>query len=301
MAEVMTDDIEQQTMPDATADTPATESGGTAVPLEEGESYVDSSTDTDTSGAAPVTPDEMVVSIGDEKLEVEEDTSPAPTWVRDLRKNFREAQRKNRELEAKLTQLTGGTSVPTALPPKPKFEDYGFESDQFEPALAAWLEKKTAYENYQARHRQEVEARENEWKTRLAEYNRSKASLKVRDYDDAEAAVLEKFSVEQQSIMVQGSDNPALVVYALGKNNKRAAELAKIADPIQFAVAIGKLENQLKVTPRKTPPAPPPTPVSGTAPVSGTVDRTLEKLREEAARTGDFTKVLQHKRAKSAR
>jgi hypothetical protein len=35
--------------------------------------------------------------------------------------------------------------------------------------------------------------------------------------------------------------------------------------------------------------------VSGTGPVSGSVDSTLERLREEAARTGDMSKVFKYK------
>ena len=86
-------------------------------------------------------------------------------------------------------------------------------------------------------------------------------------------------------------------VYALGKNPKKLAELASIKDPVRFAVAVAKLETQLKVSTRKPPP-PPPKITSGSAPVSGSVDSTLERLRAEAERTGDYTKVIQYKRSK---
>lgn len=237
--------------------------------------------------------DEITVSIGDEKPE-DEDNASAPAWVRDLRKNFREVQRKNRELEAKLAQATGGqVSVPT-LPSKPKLEDFDYEPDRFEPALAAWIEKKAVYEEHQQRRKSEIESQEVQWKTRLEEYNKAKVALKVRDYDDAEATVMEKFSTDQQGIVVHGSENPALIVYALGKNPKRASDLAKITDPIQFAVAVGRLETQLKVVARKSPP-PPTKIVTGTARVSGTVDSALERLRSEAEKTGDYSKVYKHK------
>jgi hypothetical protein len=51
----------------------------------------------------------------------------------------------------------------------------------------------------------------------------------------------------------------------------------------------------LKVTSRK-PSAAPEQIVSGNAPKSGTVDNTLERLRAEAERTGDLTKVMAYKR-----
>lgn len=94
-------------------------------------------------------------------------------------------------------------------------------------------------------------------------------------------------------MLIAGCENPALVVYALGKNPKKAKELAEIKDPVKFAFAVAKLETQLKVN-RKTPPPVMKT-VSGTGPVSGSVDSTLERLREEAARTGDMSKVFKYK------
>jgi len=117
----------------------------------------------------------------------------------------------------------------------------------------------------------------------------------VRDYDEAEHTVMETLNVTQQGVVLQGAENPALVVYALGKNIKRAKELAAITDPVRFAFAVAKLEAQLKVTPRTKPPAPEKPMPSGTAPVSGATDSTLERLREEAARTGDFSKVVKYK------
>jgi hypothetical protein len=56
--------------------------------------------------------------------------------------------------------------------------------------------------------------------------------------------------------MLQGADNPALVVYALGKNPKKAKELSEIKDPVKFAFAVAKLEKELKVTNRRAAPHP---------------------------------------------
>ncbi|MCY1427445.1 hypothetical protein D9M71_432910 [compost metagenome] len=94
---------------------------------------------------------------------------------------------------------------------------------------------------------------------------------------------------------MQGADNSALVVYALGKNAAKAKELAAIKDPVKFAFAIAKLETQLKVQAKKSAPAPERT-VSGSAPKSGAVDSSLERLREEAAKTGDYSKVTQYRK-----
>jgi len=120
----------------------------------------------------------------------------------------------------------------------------------------------------------------------------------VRDYEDAEAFALETFNVTQQGIVLQGSDNPALIIYALGKNSTKAKELASITDPVKFAFAVAKLETQLKVTNRKAAAAPERTISTGGGRISGSVDSTLDRLREEALKTGDMSKVMAYKRSK---
>ena len=120
----------------------------------------------------------------------------------------------------------------------------------------------------------------------------------MRDYEDAEAVALETFNVTQQGIVLQGSDNPALIIYALGKNTSKAKELASITDPVKFAFAVAKLETQLKVTNRKAAASPERTINSGGGRISGSVDSTLERLREEALKTGDLSKVMAYKRGK---
>jgi hypothetical protein len=116
----------------------------------------------------------------------------------------------------------------------------------------------------------------------------------VPDFQDAEETVLETLNVTQQGIILQGAQNPAVVVYALGKNPKKAKELGEITDPVKFAFAVAKLETQLTVTSRKQAP-PPEKKING----NGSLDSSngqLERLREEAARTGDMTKVVAFKR-----
>jgi hypothetical protein len=87
------------------------------------------------------------------------------------------------------------------------------------------------------------------------------------------------------------------VVYAIGKNPKIAKELMSIKRPVEFAVAVVNLEAQLKITNKRSMPEPERV-VLGSARSSGVVDSALERLREEAARTGNMTKVIQYKRNK---
>jgi hypothetical protein len=239
---------------------------------------------------------EVTVQIGDAEPEPEEPAA-APDWVKDLRKQNREKEKRIRELEAKIATTTGEAPKPIQLGKKPKLEDHDYDSEKFEAALESWYEQKRSYEAEQEKAKQAEQAQRDAWQSKMESYTKAKAELKVKDYDEAESLAQELFNVTQQGIVVQGADNPALVIYALGKNPKKAKELSDIKDPVKFAFAVAKLEKDLKVTSKK--PAPPPEKtLTGTARVSGSVDSTLDRLRAEAEKTGNYTKVLQYKRTK---
>lgn len=242
--------------------------------------------------------DQVVISMdGEDLTQEDEEQKHAPSWVKELRKTSREKDKKIRELEAKLNAGAAPAAKPLTLPAKPKLEDFDYDPDIYEEKLGEWFETKRRHDSQVEATKKAQEDAEKAWQDKLTSYGKAKADLKVRDYEDAETYVQDKFNVTQQGIILQGLENPALVVYALGKNHKKAAELAGITDPVRFAVAVGKLETQLKVTTRKSPP-PPPRTVSGTGRVSGAVDSTLDRLRAEAEKTGNYTKVMQYKRQK---
>lgn len=243
--------------------------------------------------------DDVVVTIGEESPPSEEESAHAPEWVRGLRKNYRELQREKRELEEKLKAVSGAETKPAALGQKPTLEGHDYDAEKYENALANWYDQKRLADEQAAKAKAEATAAEQAWQAKLASYGKAKTELKVKDFDDAEATVQESFSSTQQGIILQGAENPALVIYALGKNPKKAKELAAITDPVKYAFAVAKLETQLKVTNRKAPP-PPEGSVRGTGSTSGAVDSSLERLRAEAEKTGDYSKVVAYKRSKKA-
>jgi hypothetical protein len=240
--------------------------------------------------------EEVIVSIGEDAPPADEEVR-APEWVRELRKTNREKERRIRELEAKLSATTTEIKPVVTLGPKPKLEDHDYDADRYEQAIDQWHERKREHDREAEKALQSEQQQQKAWQTKLDDYGKAKAELKVRDYEDAEEAVQQILSITQQGVVLQGCDNPALVVYALGKNPKKAAELAALTDPVKFAFAVAKLEKELKVTNRRATPAPERV-VSGTGRSSGAVDSTLERLREEAARTGNMTKVIQYRAQK---
>lgn len=237
--------------------------------------------------------DEVVITIGEEAPAAEEeDESQAKPWVRELRKSHREQARRIRELEQQVGTAAPATQV-AALGAKPKLEDCDYDTEKFERELDAWHQRKLAVDTETAKKQSAAEAEKKAWDARLEHHGKLKSALKVKDYDDAEAAVETALNVTQRGLIVHGADNSAQVNYALGKNPKTLKELAAITDPVKFAFAVAKLETKLKVTPRKNAPLPERV-VRGNASPSGVVDSQLERLRTEADKTGDRTKVVKY-------
>ena len=252
--------------------------------------------------ATPVEPEQQtevqqeedVVTIAGESPAPEEEEKQAPEWVRNLRKNYRELQREKRELEERLKAVSPATEQSPVTPgKKPTLEDCDYDSDKFENELAGWFERKRQSEETEAKYRAKQQEEQQTWQKKLETYTQSKTGLKVSDFQDAEDAVLETLSVTQQGIILQGAQNPAVMVYALGKNPNKAKELAGITDPVQFAFAVAKLETQLSVQKKQAPP--PEKRINGNGSL-GTSNAQLDRLREEAARSGDFTKVIAFKK-----
>lgn len=222
-----------------------------------------------------------------------EEKEEAPEWVKEVRATNRELKKKNRELEAKLSVNTAENN-PAELGTKPTLEDFDYEAEKYEAALLDWSDKKRKHEQSISKQQEEVEAKNAEWNKTLEDYGTAKNELKVKDFDDAEEVVLSTLSEQQQSMILLGSDNAATLVYALGKNPKKAASLASIKDPVKFAFAVAKLETTLKVSNMKKAPAPE-RQVKGSA-ASGGSDKALERLRADAAKTGDMSKVVAYKK-----
>lgn len=248
----------------------------------------------ESTAEAEVDDDSVIVTIGDEEVAPDKEEQ-APSWVRELRKSHRETVRENRELKEKLNAQENPAAKPMELGKKPALEDHDYDTDKYEQELTAWYGRKQQAENQAAEAKTSEDAQKQAWQNQLATYGEHKAKLKVKDFDDAEAVALDSLNQTQQGIIVQGADNSALVIYALGKNEKKAKELALITDPVKFAFAVAKLEKDLKVTNRKAPPAPEKR-LKGTAPSSGSVDSTLERLRSDAEKSGNYTKVMAHKK-----
>ena len=253
--------------------------------------------DPDAEGETPPSEEaetELVVTIGNEEPTPEPEPEQAPAWVKELRKQNRELQKQVRQLERNAAPAVQGETN-TAPPKKPTLADVDYDTGAYEAKLDEWYGAKATYDRQVAERQKAQDAVKGAWDAKLAGYNTAKAELKARDFDDAEAVIADVLSVTQQGIILDGAEKPALLIYALGKNPKLAAELAAITNPVVFAARVFRLEASLKVTSRK-PSAAPETIASGNARKTGAVDNTLERLRADAEKTGDLSKVMAYKR-----
>lgn len=239
--------------------------------------------------------DEVVIGFGDAEEEAkpeDEDERRAPTWVKDLRKANREKERKIKELEAKLNELTAPKHEQIEVGPRPALADYDYDEDKYSEAVIEWRDRKAKADAAKAEQEREYQAQVEQAKEKHAAYVQRKSALKVSDFDDAEDAVVAVIPPAIQQAILHGADDPAALVYALGRDEKRLKQIAEIKDPAKQLFALAKLETQLKVTTRK-PPAPDKT-VTGNSGVK-TGDRKLKELEDEYYRTGDATKLRQYR------
>lgn len=238
----------------------------------------------------------LVVEIGGEEEPDE------PEHFKEVRRKYREAQKRLKELEAR-----AAAPAQQQLRPKPTAEDHDYDNEAFAADLEKWFEEKREHDARFEEVKAVQEKAEQRWQSRLAFYDEGKEKLGAQDYEEAEATVAEVFSAPfpgilaedvRMGIIKQGAKDPAALVYALGKNPAKAKELAAIEDPVEFAFRLGAMEAGMKVIRNGKPPAPE-RKITGTVPgVAGALDNTLERLREEAAKTGDYSKVAAYKREK---
>lgn len=230
---------------------------------------------------------------GDPNDEPGEQQQKTPDWLRNLRRENRELKRKQKELEQRLQKPADAP----VLGAKPKLEDHDYDAEAFEVALSDWYEKKRAVDAKMEQRQAAEQAQQAEWKTRLETYAQEKTALAADDYEESEEAVTDTLSEVQQGIIIQGASNPAALVYKLGKDEARLQVLANIKDPVKFAFAIAKLETDMK-TPAKTKPEPERR-LSGGRPAAPATSGHLDKLRERAQQTGDYTAYFAAKNKKS--
>lgn len=212
-----------------------------------------------------------------------------------LRAEIKRRDRRIKELEA-------------AIPPKPKvvvgdrpnLDDFWGEGDPqaaYDAAMDAWRDRKAAAEAQDREQEEAQQARAKEWQGLQASFRAGVQALKYPDKDKALKVAIDTLSETQQEAIARACNNPALVMFALGKNPTRLDKLSEESNLIKFIADAVRLEEKMKVGPRRTAPEPESIP-QGSARVSvQSKDKHLERLEKEAEKTGDSSKLVAYKRS----
>jgi hypothetical protein len=268
---------------------------------EEGGTGTEGTSSDDGEGEGSDTDDgQLVISLGDDAEEEDApgaDGRPAPAWLKNLRKENRDKDRRIRDLERQVQ--TQAPSVPT-VGPKPTMESCGFDADKFEADLTAWTERKAKADSAVAAAESQRKQQEQTWTRRLATVDAEEGRLKLADREESREAFEAQLSPLQQALVLDGPDDPktaAMLRYAIGRNPSVAARLRAIENPVKFTFAIAELVGKMKAVKKGVPPKPESRPRGGAA-GHAAVDGALAKLEADAARTGDRTKVAAYHRNK---
>lgn len=210
----------------------------------------------------------------------------APEWVKKVREE-------NRELKRQLKQRESQQVEQQVLREKPTLDDHDYDSDAFEQDYAQWLTEKQQVDAQVHAERQKYQQYHERYK---ADVDAIKA--KAPDYDEVELSVVDVLSEQKQGLLQMLVDNPAKVVYALGKNSPAQLERLSKLDDIQFAKQIVLMEQQMSSKTKSRNPNKPKPKTHELEGQAGGADTRLAKLEAEAAKTGDRSKIHAYNRSK---
>lgn len=244
---------------------------------------IDDSDDSDDDETLDDEADETLAFSFDESSEDSDNFKgqEAPEWVKQVRKE-------NRELKRQLKQQNYQQPQQQALREKPTLDTHDYDSDAYEQDYAEWLGEKTQYDV-------KVQAEQQKYQQYDDRYTADVDAVRAKapDYDEIEQSIVDTLPTSKQAMLKMLVDNPAKMVYALGKSPNKLQALSEL-DDIQFAKQIVLMEQSMsnvKRNPNK--PKPKSHSLEG---IAGGGDTKLSKLEADAERTGDRSKVAAYKR-----
>lgn len=267
--------LSDEVLPDTEAEEMEPDDSGEVEPLDE-EPVDDGSEEGEEEG--------VIATLDD--VEEEPDDKHRP-WVNDLRKRDREKTKRIRELEREL-ESKALPSAPDDLGKEPELEDFDYDSDQFKTALKGWYAKKADTDARKAKERETQEEISKQFQQRQETYVSGKARFPKEKMQEAEDEVVATLSQSRQSMLLDVADDPAAMVATLGLSPKTLQSLAKIKSDAIFIKELTKIEMKIQPAQKKSAP-PPERTLSGSGKTPGSSASNLDRLHEQAQKTGDYT------------
>ncbi len=241
----------------------------------------------------------------DETPEISFGDEPAPEQTepqgRDLVRQLRaELADRNRQLAA-----LRPVEKPIEVGDKPKLDDFYVSHPDnpeagYDEALLAWNGRKAQAEDEAKARKKAAEDTNAKWQSELETFQQQKAALRATDFDTAEQTVIDNLPPGYPQAIVKASKDAAKVMYALAKHPDKLAALAKL-DMVQFIAEVARMEGQITVNSNRRPP-PPEGNVRGSAPLSRSSDKVLEKMEADAAKDPSYDRgrIVRYRAQKAA-
>lgn len=234
---------------------------------------------------------DVVIAFADD--EQEEETP----LVQNLRDQIRDRDRRLAQSRRAPTVTDDDPEPQVAERPR-SVADFDYDEDRFNAAIDEHLAAKEAHGAWKFRQAEREATDRAAQEERAKRFEQKKNALGVKDFDTRRDTVTSVLSEHQIAVLLSGVVDPARMIAALGTPGaaSRLSLLAGEENLARFAVMLGNMEKEIKVTKRTA--AAPETMVRGATAslVSGGVDKHLERLEKEAERSGDRSKVQAYKR-----
>lgn len=208
-------------------------------------------------------PEEYSLRVGDEEIPLTEedddhvDGQPAPQWVKELRKGFKETQKENRELRRQLEEIQSRPAgqqpqqQADVIPPKPTLESCEYDEAAFEQAMTDWHEKKSRAEQQKQQKERQQQEYQLRFQQRVEAHKQRAAKFPMKDYQEMEAIVLSELPPVQQEIIIHCADEGSeLIAYGLGKSQQLRQRVAAETDPIRAAFLLGQISKEVHLAPK---------------------------------------------------
>jgi hypothetical protein len=253
--------------------------------------------DADDDAEKPDAETALVVTLGDDEDEEDDSDLPAnddpkagEAWKK-LKAEKKQAERERDELRARVAPAPAAPKIEKPGD-RPALKDFDGDENKLADALVKWAKANDAYDAAQSEIKAKSEALAASYRTKIEKLGKS-------DFKQKQDVVSAAFTHEQQVILLQKTKKTAALVYGLGKDIVKLRRLAAITDPFDFHAALLDEERRTEIIDKRKPPNPPESVVRGNSGGAALKDRTLERLEEQADKTGDRSPVQKYLREKS--
>lgn len=231
---------------------------------------------------------EQAFYFGDDELgspSSEEDTEQG--LVKHLRNTIKEKDKELKAFRRQQIQQPGYQQPITPAPRMPQLSDAGIDYDEdiYTAKVNEWAESNSKYLNQKAEQARQQLSLQQAHQQKLTHYQQRVKHLKIPHYQQAEQVVIDEVPEAIQAMIIHWAEKPEMVVLALGRNAELRQQMANATDPVAIGRLIGSIESKARIMPKPKTAAPTPEIQGG----HGAVLNNLEKLREKARETGDYT------------